>query len=111
MNASFRFSTVQKVSICLIAGPLALHCKPVDLTYVHTLLRAALCSCHSWSLDPVTWQTEVACGFPEEGGKDLTAHPKPGSRQRVAQTPYSNRKGNNQGGKGEAMCVLAMFGS
>lgn len=50
---------------------LALHCKPVEWTYVHALLRAALYPCHSWSLDPVTRQTEVACSFPEKGERTL----------------------------------------
>lgn len=62
---------------------LALHCKPVELTYVHTLLRAAIHSSYSWSLDPVTWQTEVACGFPEKGERilPLTQNQPPGKEE------------------------------
>lgn len=62
---------------------LALHCKPVELTYVHTLLRAAVHSCYSWSLDPVTWQAEVAHGFPEKGERILpfTQNRPPGKEE------------------------------
>lgn len=47
-------------------GFLALLYQPAELTYVHILFRVALCSCHRWSSDPVGWQTELACGFPEK---------------------------------------------
>ena len=58
---------------------LALPCKPVELAYVHTLLETASYLCHSWSLEPVTWQKEIACGFPEKGERIITAPKKQAS--------------------------------
>lgn len=67
---------------------LALSYKPVELAYVHTLLSSAPYLCHSWSLDPVTWQREVPCGFPEKGER---ISPSPQNRPQTDGKPNSIR--------------------
>lgn len=71
-------STMQRISICLTAG-FWLRCKPVEVAYVHTLLETASYLCHSWSLEPVTWQKKIACGFSEKGERTTSALKKQAS--------------------------------
>lgn len=83
---------------------LNLPCKPVKVAYAHTLLETASCLCHSWSLEPVTWQKEIALVF-QRRGRESHLHSK--NRPQIeGKQNYAATKGD----KHEAKCILDMLG-